>query len=351
MNETGIYEVIDIGDSKSVFAGNRPASMWEWAKKDGNLARRVGRAVHADYVIVIERSRQRGDIFWETMLLNVETGKMYGSLSRISTRQDLNVDNYKKVFTLNYREIFREAKDDMLATALKKSYGAPLTIPALPSPGPAKEVKEATALPPSPLAEKEKRPAPGKVPPDLAPSPAALAKTTPPERPSPASPQPIQEPPKDPAGAKVLDLEKILAAEAKPDSRRRLAVFDLESSESLKVVALILSEALREELHRLGQFSLVNRENLVQVLKEIEMQLTGLVEEKQAIQLGKGLAANQIVTGRFGALGKTAILQAKLIDVETQGTLALGSLKSAQGQEDELLSQLPELARKLAGLP
>lgn len=264
--------------------------MWEWGKKDWNLARRVGRAVHADYVIVLERSRQRGEIFWETMLLNVATGKRYGSLARISSRPDWDVDKYKEAFSLNYRELFREAKGDMLATAIKKSYGAPLTIPALPSPGPAKEVvKDATAPPPSPLAEKEKRPEPGRVPPDSAPPPAVLAKTTPPERPSPASPKPREEPPKDPAVGKYLDLEKILSAEAKPDSRRRLAVFDLESSESLKVVALILSEALREELLRLGQFALVNRENLVQVLKEIEMQMTGLVEEKQAIQLGKGL--------------------------------------------------------------
>jgi len=45
---------------------------------------------------------------------------------------------------------------------------------------------------------------------------------------------------------------------------------------SLKVVGLILSEALREELIRLGHFALVNRENLVQVLKEIELQMTGL---------------------------------------------------------------------------
>jgi len=147
----------------------------------------------------------------------------------------------------------------------------------------------------------------------------------------------------------VLDLEKILTAESKPDSRKRLAVYDLETVESLRVVGLILSEALREELIRLGHFALVNRENLVQVLKEIELQMTGLVDEKQAVQVGKGLAANQIVMGRYGALGKTAILQAKRVDVESQGTLAMGSLKCSQGQEDELLAQMSDLARKLAG--
>jgi hypothetical protein len=77
--------------------------------------------------------------------------------------------------------------------------------------------------------------------------------------------------------------------------------------------------------------------------------MTGLVDEKQAVKVGKGLAANQIVMGRYGALGKTTILQAKRVDVESQGTLAMGSLRCSQGQEDELLVQMSDLARKLAG--
>ena len=83
-------------------------------------------------------------------------------------------------------------------------------------------------------------------------------------------------------------------------------------------------------------------------MNEIGLQQTGLVDESQAVRAGKGLAASQIMLGQFGVLGKTSILQAKRIDVATQGNLALESIKCTQGKEEELLAGLSEFARKLA---
>jgi hypothetical protein len=401
--ETGIYEVASIEDSKSVLVGAGPLTRWDWAKKDWDLARRVGRGLHADYAIIVSRSRHERDIFWEMTFLNVATGKKYRSVSRTSFQHYLDVEDYVNIFKIKYREIFRKAKNDMLATAIQKSRVAPLVTPIKfaahkppvpPSPAssspristpPAaekplaaspKEIKEAKVPPPAPAVEKVKIPNARRTPSAPAtPSPAPSSPVTGPptgEKPLAAPPAPTppppqistpavqekpllvvskekEEAPEDLAGVTVLDLEKVLTSESKPDSRKRLAVYDLETIENLRVVGLILSEALREELIRLGHFTLVNRENLVQVLKEIELQMTGLVDEKQAVKVGKGLAANQIVMGRYGALGKTAILQAKRVDVESQGTLAMASLKCSQGQEDELLAQMSDLARKLAG--
>ena len=96
--------------------------------------------------------------------------------------------------------------------------------------------------------------------------------------------------------------------------------------------------------------TLVNRENIVQILNELGLQQTGLVDESEAVRAGKGLAAKQIVLGQFGVVGRTSVLQAKRIEMETQGTLALGSVKCPQGKEEELLAGLPELAQKLMGI-
>jgi len=330
--------------------------------------------------------------------LNVATGKKYTSVSRTSFQHYLGPEDYANIFKIKYREIFREAKNDMLATAMQKSHVAHLITPVKSAPGPApvaekpksippekvasvpsrpssapsssqiarppvqekplaaspKEIKEAKALPAHSVTEQPKSTDAGKVPsvpapPTPAPPPKQISTPVVKEEPLPKVSKEMEEAPEGLAGVPVLDMEKILTAETKPDSRKRLAVYDLETAEPLKVVGLILSEALREELIRLGHFALVNRENLVQVLKEIELQMTGLVDEKQAVKVGKGLAANQIVMGRYGALGKTAVLQAKRVDVESQGTLAMASLKCSQGQEDELLGQMAELARRLAG--
>jgi hypothetical protein len=50
-------------------------------------------------------------------------------------------------------------------------------------------------------------------------------------------------------------------------------------------------------------------------------------------------------------LGLISVLQAKRIDVETQATVSLGSLKCAVGREEEFLRHMPELARKLVEEP
>ena len=114
-------------------------------------------------------------------------------------------------------------------------------------------------------------------------------------------------------------------------------------------MALILAEALREEVFKLKQFVLVNREDLQKMLEEMALQQTGLIDEKQTVKTGKGLAANQVVTGRLGLLGKTFVMQAKRVDVETFTTLSLISTKFTEGKEDEVLNKLHDFVRTLAG--
>lgn len=299
LERTGIYEVVAEEEVKAVLGKQWYSEKdWaaRWAKKDWQLARQVGKAVHAEYAMIVERSGMRlhgGRIeFWEMMLINIETGKKFKisvPLPRGGTEKS------REIMRVSYREIFNDAKGDMMATAIRKGR----RMAGLPTPkAPAIDVTTA---------------------------------------PSPPTPQMVRE----------VDLEKTLHAETMAEGRTRLAIYDLEAPEPFKTVALILSEALREELFRLGRFTLVNRENIVQVMNEMGLQQSGLVDEKQAVRAGKGMAARQIIMGNFGVLGNTSVLQAKRIDVETQGTLALASLKCEHGKEEEMLASLPELVRKL----
>ena len=297
LQRTGVYEVVPEEDVKAVLGGKWYAEKdWaaRWARKDWQLALRVGQAVHAEYAMILERFGRPGEKnrFWDMMLINIGTGKKFKISVPFPTGE---LERTREIMRIAYREIFNEAKEDMVATAIRKGW-------------------RKGGLPPLPTPEKSVSP------PSVSPAPPKV---------------------------REVDLEKALSAETMAEGRTRLAIYDLESPEPFKTVALILSEALREELFRLGRFTLVNRENIVQVMNEMGLQQTGLVDEKQAVQAGKGMAARQIIMGKFGILGNTSILQAKRIDVETQGTLALSSLKCALGKEEELLSSLPDLARKL----
>ncbi len=271
--------------------------MGRWSKNHWELTRKTGKALHAEYGVFTERCRREKNFFWRLVLVNIETGRKFDVWMQVPGGGGLG---YQEIIQASYREIFRQAKEDMLATAIQKEQArasGSLSRPSVPPAG----------------------------------KPVPSGRPTLPEVPGPS-----------------IDLEQLLKAEASTAGKTRLAVYDLNTSEPFKVVALILSEALREEIFRIGSFSLVNRENMEQVLNEMGLQQTGLVEERQAVRAGKGLAAAQIVLGQFGTLGSTSMLQVKRIDVETQGTLAIGSLRCPKGREEELLAGLSDLVRKLA---
>ena len=111
---------------------------------------------------------------------------------------------------------------------------------------------------------------------------------------------------------------------------------------------MILAEALREELLQLGVFTLVNRENIAKVMEEHKLQQSGLVDDSQILQLGKWLAAQQAVSGRISLLGESFVVQAKRIDLEKAETLKMASLQCPVSQQEKLLDDVSELARKLA---
>jgi hypothetical protein len=336
--ETGIYEVIEEKEVNMVL-GNQRSSL-NWSRKDWNLAKQVGRALRADYAMVSERSVIGSEHYWTTVLINVETGKKYKFSTRVTRGR---AEDYLPIVGGSYQKIFSDAKNDLLATAIRKGREAAPATMVQQGPIPKGKSAPAPTVPIEPMKP---------IPPPSLPAASADRKTPQVPHPSPVAssePTPPKESIPSPAIAREAGSEKAVQAELRPDGHKRLAVYDLEATEAHKVVALILSEALRQELFKLRLFHLVNRENIVKVLEEMALQQAGLVNEKEAIKAGKGLAAQQIVLGRYGTLGKISILQVKRLDLETQGDLGVGSLKCDVGREDELLQHMEELAKEIAG--
>lgn len=361
LKETGVYEVVPGKEVRAVL-GNQTFTDWQWLKNDLALVKQVSKALHADYAIIAIRGY--GVHFeFKMLLVNPDTGMKYkagGTVFRVVSAEWI-LNEYRKMVRTCYRQVFHEAKSDLLATAVRKGRLMPIEQIKKPeeikvsSKPPAKEEKLALAKEPL----KPKTPAEVSVPQAnvfAKPPESPIKKTIPDIKKDTDAPKVITKvspPPPDrlPVADKRLDFEKKLEEELQNGTSRkdkdRLVVYDFDAIEHLNVVALILTEALREELLILGRFALVNRENMMQVVQELKLQQSGLVEEKQVVELGKWLAANEAVTGRLAVLGNTYVLQAKRTDIKTLGTLGLGSLKCAAGHEDELLSGMPGLARRL----
>lgn len=333
LRESGVYEVVGEADVKAVL-GDQQLTRWHLEHGDWALARRVAGALYADYTLMVERGLgfSPGDSFFEAVLINTATGKRFGV-----SLQFLNQQRGKRwprgTSQAAYRELFRDAKADLLETALHKSG---LSAP--------ESMGIAAYVPPRDEAENR---IPSKQI-EEAPEKQSISDRI-------AAPEPIRAAVASEAvtkgGSRIVDMEKVELEDTPATAGESLVVYDLEAADNLKPTALILSESLREELFKFRRFSLVNRENMLQLMDELKFQQSGFVDEKQAVQLGKGMAASQVVTGRLGSIGGSFILQAKRIDVQSLGTRAVGSLKCKQGEEEQLLDQLPSLAKKLAGAP
>ncbi len=312
LKKIGIYEVVPGNEVEEVLGGQE-LKYWEMERNGWRLARDIGKALYAEYAFIVERSLDSNKIsgtnlYITIIMINIDTGKRFEARAIMWPSDAENSERRTAIITELYRNVFSSIKQDMLETAVRKSERVKMT----PS-----EPKMITA----------------------APDPKALTQAPTPEIKSkmPEILKPVGQAPLISSGKNVAGME-------------RLVIYDLEAPENYKTVALILTEVLREEIFRLNRFTLVTRETLKQILNEMTLQQTGLIDEKQAVKAGKGLAANQIITGKLGMLGKTYILQAKRIDVETFATLGFASTKFVQGQEEDVLSRLPDLAKSLAGL-
>lgn len=90
------------------------------------------------------------------------------------------------------------------------------------------------------------------------------------------------------------------------------------------------------------RISLVDREDLEKVLKELELNLSGLVKPEEAVRVGQLTGAKLLVTGSVLQVDSSLYVVAKIIGTETTRVLG-ASVKG--GVNDEL----DELVEKLAG--
>ncbi len=354
LKETGIYEVASKEDIRAALNG-QDFSRWSLEQDDWRLAKEIGRALHADYAMIIERDIGGAagglDFTIENVMINIETGRKYTASKHISRITRSDRARSSALVREAHQDIFRSAKQDMLATAIKKGKLARQKTETVAA-GPA---SASSSTPATVTRQKDKQSEIPRKPDQI----AAVQKQDPQRSSTKATrTEEPTEPPRQPVFQKSAERgpaqesagEKPTMSLPGPAKGTKLAVFDLDSPENFRTVALILTEALREELFLLQKFTLVNREDLAKVLQETALQQSGLIDEKQAIKTGKGLAANQVVTGRLGMLGKTYILQAKRVDVETLATLGLTSAKFSEGQEEEVLSKMKDLAKRLADI-
>jgi hypothetical protein len=137
LERTGIYDVVGVQDVRAVL-GDQRVERWQLEPNGWALARQIGEALHADYVMVMERVKQRGavggsDFLFVNVMINVETGKVFESRTQIEGMTRGDREEQRELIRTTYQNIFRSCKQDMLATAVRKGRNG-LSAPAKPEP-------------------------------------------------------------------------------------------------------------------------------------------------------------------------------------------------------------------------
>lgn len=107
-----------------------------------------------------------------------------------------------------------------------------------------------------------------------------------------------------------------------------------------------LGDILTARLSIYDQFQLVERKKLEDLLKEHQLNLTGMVDTHQATKVGKMLGAKIMIFGRAFPVDKDLYLVAKIVGTETsqvKGVMAKGKLESNLSDIiDQLVDKLVE---------
>jgi len=138
-------------------------------------------------------------------------------------------------------------------------------------------------------------------------------------------------------------------ADALAAKKIRVAVTQLKNKKGVeKDYAELMTDVIRTELFESGKFEVMNREDMVAVLGELKFQESGACDSTEcAVQMGSALGVEKMVAGSVGKMGKTFVINVKLIDIQAMKNEQLLS-EYHKGSEDDLPDTIAKLIKRMA---
>jgi TolB-like protein len=98
-----------------------------------------------------------------------------------------------------------------------------------------------------------------------------------------------------------------------------VAVLDFNGANISKDELTILADRLSSEIFKLGEYTVVERSAMDEILSEQGFQQSGCTTTDCAVEVGALLGVQKMVTGSIGKIGNLYTITAKSINVETGG--------------------------------
>lgn len=150
---------------------------------------------------------------------------------------------------------------------------------------------------------------------------------------------------------KSIPLLLIVSTTLYPQQRNlpALAVSDLVGHGISDNEVLTVSEQLRAELLKTRYFRIMERSQMLEILKEQSFQQTGCTSDACAVEVGQLLGVRNIVVGTIGMAGNYTVLTARILDVETGEVTVTENFKAKGGIDEMVEKGVMETAVNLVG--
>jgi TolB-like protein len=145
----------------------------------------------------------------------------------------------------------------------------------------------------------------------------------------------------------LLFFAGLLPALAFPQNKPTIAVLNLEARNVGQETAEAVADILSTELFNSQRFKVIERQAIMRILEEQKLQMTGVTDMSQAVEIGKVLNVEKILIGSVSRLGDNYIINTRLVNVKT-GALELAQNAVSKRGEEGLTEAITDLVDKMS---
>jgi len=132
-------------------------------------------------------------------------------------------------------------------------------------------------------------------------------------------------------------------------TNKKVAVFD-PAGNAGNAVREIVREKISSSIVNIGGYEVVERHLIEKLLEEHKMQLSGLIDDNQVVEMGKLMGANVAIVTSVTEMGSNYFISIKMIDVQTAQIEKQNTGQSQRGLDD-LISVVETVLGGVIGAP
>jgi hypothetical protein len=116
--------------------------------------------------------------------------------------------------------------------------------------------------------------------------------------------------------------------------KKKVAVFESFGTSITDDIKQAVADVIQEGIFNSQQYTVVEREQVAGIVKELDFQATGMVDDRQMAQIGKASGADYTCFASITAFGSNFQIACKLLEVETMELKYSKSVRTKKGIDD-----------------